>query len=82
MVLTIILKRFNFTREYGIIPTIEVISLINEVLNKIKETINKILSEQGVSEAYEVFDVPKDPSFGDYSTNIAMRLAKVLKKAP
>ena len=57
--------------------------MINEVLNKIKETINKILSEQGVSEAYEVFfDVPKDPSFGDYSTNIAMRLAKVLKKAP
>ncbi len=57
--------------------------MINEILNKIKESINKILVEQGVIDAYEVFfDVPKDPSFGDYSTNIAMRLAKVLKKAP
>jgi len=75
-------KRFNFTDEYDIIM-IEVIQLISEILNKIKETINKILNEQGVTEAYEVFfDVPKDPSFGDYSTNISMRLAKVLKKAP
>ncbi|MBO7086331.1 MAG: arginine--tRNA ligase, partial [Bacilli bacterium] len=26
--------------------------------------------------------VPKDPSFGDYSVNVAMRLARVLRKAP
>lgn len=57
--------------------------MINEILNKIKITIANILSEQGVNETSEVFfDIPKDPAFGDYSTNIAMRLAKVLKKAP
>lgn len=57
--------------------------MINEILNKIKITIANILSEQGVKETSEVFfDIPKDPAFGDYSTNIAMRLAKVLKKAP
>ncbi|HKM29876.1 MAG TPA: arginine--tRNA ligase [Bacilli bacterium] len=57
--------------------------MINEILNKIKITIANILSEQGVKETSEVFfDIPKDPAFGDYSTNIAMRLAKILKKAP
>ncbi|MDD3171696.1 MAG: arginine--tRNA ligase [Bacilli bacterium] len=57
--------------------------MVDEILNSIGETINNILQEEGLSEKYEIFfEVPKDTNFGDYSTNIAMRLAKSLKKAP
>lgn len=57
--------------------------MIESILNSIKEKINLVLKEMGVEEDVEIFfEVPKEESFGDYSTNVAMRLAKVLRKAP
>lgn len=57
--------------------------MIESILNSIKKEINLVLKEMGVEEDIEIFfEVPKEESFGDYSTNVAMRLAKVLRKAP
>lgn len=57
--------------------------MIEKILNSIRESINVILNEMGVETEVEIlFEVPKEESFGDYSTNVAMRLAKVLRKAP
>jgi len=57
--------------------------MIETILNLIKENIKEILKNLGVEEEYDIlFEVPKEESFGDYSTNIAMRLARVLRKAP
>lgn len=57
--------------------------MIETILNFIKENIKEILKNLGVEEEYDIlFEVPKEESFGDYSTNIAMRLARVLRKAP
>lgn len=44
--------------------------------------IEKVLNEKGI-EGVEIFvERPKDEQFGDYSTNVAMKLAKQMKKAP
>lgn len=57
--------------------------MIAKILNNIKTEIEQIIKKQGISEEVEiVFEIPRDPSFGDYSTNIAMRLAKQLKNNP
>ena len=57
--------------------------MIESILNNIKQTIKEVLSDMGVTEEVEIlFEVPKEENFGDYSTNVAMRLARVLRKAP
>lgn len=57
--------------------------MINQTLEKLKNELKEIVKGLGVEEEIDVFfEVPKDPSFGDYSVNIAMRLAKVLKRPP
>lgn len=57
--------------------------MINKFLNNLKEELATIIRDMGVEEELDIFfDVPKDPSFGDFSTNISMRLAKPLRKAP
>lgn len=57
--------------------------MINVFLNNLKTELTKIIKEMGVEEELDIFfDVPKDSTFGDYSTNISMRLAKQLRKAP
>ena len=57
--------------------------MIELFLKNLKEDLQAIIKEMGVSEEVEIsFDIPKDTAFGDYSTNIAMRLAKTLHKAP
>ena len=56
--------------------------MIKGLLDNLRVNILKIVSEMGESNAEVVFEVPKDEAHGDYSTNIAMRLAKVLRKAP
>ncbi len=44
--------------------------------------IDKVLKDKGI-EGVEIFvERPKDEQFGDYSTNVAMKLAKQMKKAP
>lgn len=48
-----------------------------------KEIQNVILSEFDYNADDEInLEIPKDNSFGDYSTNVAMRLTKQLKTAP
>lgn len=57
--------------------------MINLFLNNLKDELNNIIKEMGVEEEIDIFfEVPKDTTFGDYSTNVAMRLAKPLRKAP
>ena len=57
--------------------------MIEEILSSLREKISKIIKELGVSEEVEIFfEIPKDTTNGDYSTNIAMRLARALRKSP
>jgi len=57
--------------------------MINLFLNNLKDELKNIIKGMGVEEEIDIFfDVPKDTTFGDYSTNVAMRLAKALRKAP
>ena len=57
--------------------------MINQTLEKLKLDLKEIIKGLGVEEDIDIFfEVPKDPSFGDYSVNVAMRLARYLRKAP
>ena len=57
--------------------------MINQTLENLKLDLKEIIKELGVEEDIDIFfEVPKDPSFGDYSVNVAMRLARSLRKAP
>ena len=58
--------------------------MINELLNNLKLDIIKSIKDKydlDVEEKDVFFDTPKDKSHGDYSINIAMRLAKPLRKS-
>ncbi|SJZ83181.1 arginine--tRNA ligase [Anaerorhabdus furcosa] len=46
----------------------------------IKDVVTKLYGE--IDDSLIMIEIPKDNTNGDYSTNIAMRLAKVAKKAP
>lgn len=57
--------------------------MIEKILENVSLKIKEILKEMGVAEEIEVlFEVPKEEAFGDYSTNVAMRMARSLHKAP
>ena len=59
--------------------------MINKLLNNLKLDIIKSIKDKydlDINENDVFFDTPKDKSHGDYSINIAMRLAKPLRKAP
>ena len=57
--------------------------MINQILNELKENIKQIMIDANVTDDVEImFEIPKDESHGDYSTNVAMRLAKAMRKAP
>ena len=58
---------------------------MNKIENSLIEIIKKALKDTydlDVDESMVMVEIPKDKTNGDYSTNIAMRLAKNLKKAP
>jgi len=57
---------------------------LNELLEIIKKEFNNVLNDLGYSEhqVETILETPKDKVNGDYSTNIAMRLAKPLRKNP
>jgi arginyl-tRNA synthetase len=60
-----------------------VIRLIRNILSAIKEELKKIVSGLGIVVTPPIeIDIPKDPGFGDFSTNLAMRLAKTARKNP
>ena len=57
--------------------------MINQTLENLKLDLKKIIKELGVEEDIDIFfEVPKDATFGDYSVNVAMRLARALRKSP
>ncbi len=57
--------------------------MINQILDSLKNRIREIVSDLGVIEEVDIFfEAPKEESHGDYSTNVAMRLARSLRKAP
>lgn len=55
-----------------------------DITTTLKELISKSLKDcfQYEDESLIMIEIPKDKKNGDYSTNIAMRLAKVLKNSP
>ena len=58
--------------------------MINKFLESIKIAVSAAIKELGIENPDNdiVLEVPKDQSNGDYATNIAMRLARVARKAP
>lgn len=57
--------------------------MINQILESLKQDLKNIICELGATDDVEImFEIPKDEEHGDYSTNVAMRLARVLRKAP
>ncbi|MDO5440525.1 MAG: arginine--tRNA ligase [Erysipelotrichaceae bacterium] len=58
---------------------------MNKIENNLIDLIKASLKEKyglDVDNSLVMIEIPKDKANGDYSTNIAMRLAKELKKAP
>ena len=56
--------------------------MLNKIISKLNEELTSIINELGVNDQELIFETPKDSNFGDLSTNIAMRLAKTLRKSP
>ena len=57
--------------------------MIEKILQNVTSSIKAILKEMGLTSEVEViYEVPKEEAFGDYSTNVAMRMARELHKAP
>ncbi len=61
-------------------------NIVEQVQNKLKEEIKAAVVKAGLASEEQIPDVilevPKEKAHGDYSTNMAMQLAKVAKKAP
>ncbi|NLC54899.1 MAG: arginine--tRNA ligase [Erysipelothrix sp.] len=57
---------------------------MNKIETAIKDAINTVLLEEYNFDAKEeiIVEIPKDNTHGDYSTNIAMRIVKTLRKSP
>ncbi|MFJ7725980.1 arginine--tRNA ligase [Neobacillus sp. NPDC097160] len=61
-------------------------NIVEQVQSKIKEEIRAAVLKAGIAAEEQIPDViletPKEKAHGDYSTNMAMQLARVAKKAP
>lgn len=61
-------------------------SIVEKIKNQLKEEIKAAVLNAGLADEAEipevVLETPKDKSHGDYSTNMAMQLARIAKKAP
>ncbi|MGG3571691.1 arginine--tRNA ligase [Bacillus gobiensis] len=61
-------------------------SIVEKIKNQLKEEIKAAVLNTGLADEAEipevVLETPKDKSHGDYSTNMAMQLARIAKKAP
>ncbi len=58
---------------------------MNQIESQLIETIDKVIKEAydvTLEEGVIMIEIPKDRTNGDYSTNIAMRLTKILKQNP
>jgi len=52
------------------------------IKNKIAEKLRKVLEKIGAGKIDVEIEQPANPNFGDYSTSVALKLAKTLKKNP
>ncbi len=50
--------------------------------NQIQHILIQVLKEMGITDIIPEVEISGDPKNGDYTTNVALRLAKVLKKSP
>ncbi|MCM3093942.1 MULTISPECIES: arginine--tRNA ligase [unclassified Cytobacillus] len=61
-------------------------NIVEQVQSKLKQEIKDAVGKAGLAAEEQIPDVileiPKEKSHGDYSTNMAMQLARVAKKAP
>lgn len=61
-------------------------NIVEQIKDKLKQEIKASVIKAGLAEEEQIPDVvlelPKDKAHGDYSTNMAMQLARVAKKAP
>lgn len=61
-------------------------NIMEQVQSKLKEEIKAAVLKAGLATEEQlpdvILEVPKEKAHGDYSTNMAMRLAKIAKKAP
>lgn len=61
-------------------------NIVEEVQSKLKDEIKAAVIKAGLAAEGEIpnviLEIPKEKSHGDYSTNMAMQLARVAKKAP
>ncbi|MGN1387965.1 MAG: arginine--tRNA ligase [Bacillus sp. (in: firmicutes)] len=61
-------------------------NIVEQVQEKLKQEIAEAVMKAGLASQEEmpqvILETPKDKSHGDYSTNMAMQLARVAKKAP
>ncbi|OAH42261.1 arginine--tRNA ligase, partial [Dietzia cinnamea] len=61
-------------------------NIVEQVQSKLKEEIKQAIIKAGLAEEAQIpaviLETPKEKAHGDYSTNMAMQLARVAKKAP
>ncbi|WP_053361100.1 arginine--tRNA ligase [Bacillus sp. FJAT-27251] len=61
-------------------------NIVEQVQNKLKEEIKQAVLKAGLAQEEQipsvVLELPKEKAHGDYSTNMAMQLARVAKKPP
>lgn len=61
-------------------------SIVSQVQQNLKEEIKHAVLQAGLAEENQlpaiILEKPKEKAHGDYSTNIAMQLARIAKKAP
>lgn len=54
-----------------------------DITNKIKQELTKVLAKLNITDDIPyVVEIPKDNTKGDYATNVAMQLTRVLKRNP
>ena len=61
-------------------------NIVTEIQQQIKDEIKQAVLKAGLAAEEQIpgviLELPKDKAHGDYSTNMAMQLARVAKKAP
>jgi arginyl-tRNA synthetase len=58
------------------------VDMLSLLLGNLKVKIEEIVKDLGVEDLEVEFEIPKDKAMGDYSTNIAFKLTRVLRKNP
>lgn len=63
--------------------TVDMSKIEKNIVNLIQRAVNAIFADSANIALLQIYlEVPKDKKFGDFSTNVAMRLARELKRSP